>query len=83
MDQQEYEEKFLKKFKEENLIDGFRRASIIPTYEKTSQCPICGAKTNMDIEQGELYCNDCGLIVKGSIAYVGVFRIEYPFGTLL
>lgn len=83
MDQQEYEEKFLKKFKEEKLIENFRRASIIPTYEKTSQCPICEAKTKLDIGQGELYCKNCGLIVKGSIAYVGVFRIEFPFGTLL
>lgn len=81
MDHQEYEEKFLKKFKEKKLI--VRRASIIPTYEKTSQCPICGGKTKLDIGQGELYCKDCGLIVKSSIAYVGVFKIEYPFGTLL
>lgn len=83
MDQQEYENKFLKKFKEQFNVNDIRRASLHYTYEKVSTCPECGAHTEYDMDKAEIYCKDCGLVVKASIYYVGNHRIIYPYGILL
>ena len=83
MDIQTYNEKFLKEFKKTLSVDEFRRAQLIPTYEKTSKCPKCGADMKIDLEHMELYCTNCGFISKASIYYVGVCRIDYPYGILL
>lgn len=82
MDIETYNEKFLKEFKEKILVQ-FRRAKLIPTYEKTSKCPKCGAKTDIDRAHMEIYCTECGYITKASIYYVGTCRIDYPYGILL
>lgn len=82
MDIETYNEKFLKEFNEKILVQ-FRRAELIPTYEKTSKCPKCGADAKLDLEHMELYCTECGYITKASIYYVGGCRIEYPYGILL
>lgn len=81
MDYQTYEKKFLKKFK--ISIVSFRRARLIPNNENTSRCPECGAKTILDMDRGERYCRNCGLVVKASIHYVGNKYIDDPYGTLL
>ena len=60
-----------------------RRAKLQANNEDTSICPECGAKTVTDLDKCEIYCPDCGLIVKASISYVGVKFIQYPYGTLL
>ena len=60
-----------------------RRAKLQANNEDTSICPECGAKTVTDLGKCEIYCPDCGLIVKASISYVGVKFIRYPYGTLL
>ena len=83
MDQQDYIEKFLKKFKEQYNVNGFRRAPLHYTYEKTGTCPECGAKTVTDMDRAEIYCTCCGLIVKASIPYVGNKQVKYLYGTLL
>jgi len=79
MDYQTYEKKFLKKIQ----LVSFRRARLIPTNENTSRCPECGAKTILDMDRGERYCRNCGLVVKASIHYVGNKYIDDPYGTLL
>ena len=79
MDYQTYEKKFLKKIQ----LVSIRRARLIPTNENTSRCPECGAKTKTDMNRGEIYCTDCGLIVKASIHYSGNKYIDDPYGTLL
>lgn len=61
----------------------YRRAKLHPTNEDTNTCPKCGAETITDLDKCEIYCHDCGLIVKASISYVGVKRVCYPYGTLL
>ena len=85
MDFTTYQEKFLKEFQEKNneLSDDFRRASIIYAYGNINQCPDCGAKTKIDRAHGEIYCQDCGLIVRASIMYVGNMEVVYPYGLLL
>ena len=60
-----------------------RRAKLHPNTEDTTVCPECGAETTEDLDKAEIYCKDCGLIVKASIAYVGNRFIMYPYGILL
>ena len=81
MDYQTYEKKFLKKFK--ISIVSFRRARLLTNNENISKCPECHGATRLDMDNGEIYCTDCGLIVKASIKYVGLKKIEYPYGILL
>lgn len=85
MDFTTYQEKFLKEFYEKNigLSDEFRRALIIPSHVNINRCPDCGAKTKIDRAHGEIYCQDCGLIVRASIMYVGNMEVVYPYGLLL
>ena len=61
----------------------YKKAKTIPNNEDTSICPVCGATTITDNGHAEIYCTDCGLIVKASITYVGVEYCTYPYGTLL
>ena len=81
MDPNEYK-KLLRKIHERNVI-GYRRARLQPNNEKVEICPQCGAHTEYDMDRAEIYCTDCGLIVKASIPYVGNKFISYPYGTLL
>ena len=60
-----------------------RRAKLQPNNENTDICPKCGATTVTDLDKCEIYCTDCGLVVKASISYIGVKKIVYPYGTLL
>lgn len=60
-----------------------KRAKIRTTDEDTSKCPYCGADTVTDNDKAEIYCHDCGLVVKASIEYVGNKRLMYPYGILL
>ena len=60
-----------------------RRAKLHPNTEDTHICPECGAETITDLDRCEIYCHDCGLIVKASIEYVGNKRLMYPYGILL
>ena len=60
-----------------------RRAQLISNEENTDICPECGAKTIADMDKAEMYCNDCGLVVKASIHYSGVKHIHHHYGTLL
>ena len=61
----------------------YRRAKLQPNTENTDICPGCGATTVTDLDKCEIYCQDCGLVVKASIEYVGVKHIVYPYGILL
>lgn len=61
----------------------YRRAKLHRNNENLETCPECGAKTVTDLDHCEIYCHDCGLVVKASISYVGVKRVCYPYGTLL
>ncbi len=83
MDQYDYCLKFLNKYLKTESITLNRRAKLYPNKEKIGICPECGAKTIKDMDKAEIYCKDCGLIVKASIRYVGNKQINYPFGTLL
>lgn len=65
------------------IISKHRRAKLIPNNETPEICPQCGAETVTDMDKAEIYCPDCGLVVKASIPYVGNKQIIYPFGTLL
>jgi hypothetical protein len=61
----------------------YRRAKLHPNNENQEICPECGAETITDLDRCEIYCQDCGLVVKASISYVGNRFILYPYGTLL
>ena len=60
-----------------------KRAKIRIVNEDIGKCPECGADTITDLDKAEIYCHDCGLIVKASIEYVGNKRLIYPYGVLL
>lgn len=83
MDYNTYEEKFLKEYHKIKPLTSFRRAQLKYTYDKTSICPRCGTKTIVDLDKAEIYCPDCGLVVKASIEYVGNRQVSYPYGLLL
>ena len=61
----------------------YRRAKLHLNNENTEICPKCGAETITDLDRCEIYCSNCGLVIKASIEYVGVKRLLYPYGTLL
>jgi hypothetical protein len=61
----------------------YRRAKLHRNNENQEICPECGAETITDLDRCEIYCTDCGLVVKASISYVGNRFILYPYGTLL
>lgn len=82
MDQYQYCLKFLNEYLKDVTYNN-RRAKLHPNIEKTGICPSCGAKTKTDLDKAEIYCTDCGLVVKASIPYVGNKKIDYPYGTLL
>ena len=44
---------------------------------ETEICPECGANTQYDEDKAEIYCTDCGLVVKASIHYSGVKHIHH------
>lgn len=83
MDQYQYCLKFLNEYLKNGNVTLNRRAKLHPNTEKTGICPSCGAKTKTDLDKAEIYCTDCGLVVKASIPYVGNKKINYPYGTLL
>ena len=83
MDQYDYCLKFLKKYLNESVTLNLRRAKLQPNKEKIGICPECGAQTRIDMGRAEIYCTDCGLVVKASIPYAGVKKVNYPYGTLL
>lgn len=84
MDYDEYKEKFLEKFLEKySVLIGNRRAQLIPNEENPDICPECGANTKYDQDKAEIYCNDCGLVVKASIPYSGNKHIHHHYGILL
>lgn len=83
MDQYSYCLKFLNEYLKTGNITCNRRAKLYMNREKVSKCPECGAHTEYDQDKAEVYCTDCGLVVKASIPYVGNKQIIYPYGTLL
>ena len=83
MDQYSYCLKFLNEYLKKENITCNRRAKLIPNKEKVGICPECGAHTEYDMDKAEIYCHDCGLVVKASIPYVGNKQIIYPYGILL
>ena len=83
MDQYDYCLKFLNKYLKNESVTLNRRAKLHPNKEKVGICPECGAKTKIDMDRAEIYCTDCGLVVKASIPYTGVKTVNYPYGTLL
>lgn len=83
MDQYDYCLKFLNKYLKNESVIGYRRARLHRNNEKLGICPECGAHTEYDMDKAEIYCTDCGLIVKASISYVGTKQVIYPYGTLL
>lgn len=83
MDQYQYCLKFLNNYLKKGNVTFNRRAKLHPNREKVSTCPECGAETITDMDKAEIYCTDCGLVVKASIPYVGNKKINYPYGTLL
>ncbi len=80
MDYDEYKEKFLEKY---SVLIANRRAQLIPNEENPDICPECGANTKYDQDKAEIYCNDCGLVVKASIPYSGIKHIHHHYGILL
>jgi len=57
---------------EENPIDY--------TY-KTDTCPECESKHLFyEHDRKELVCLDCGLVLTAQHRYVGIWKVEYPFG---
>lgn len=82
MDQYDYCIKFLNKYLNEDVTN-IRRAKLHRNKEKVGLCPDCGATTVIDKDKAEIYCKDCGLVVKASIPYVGNRIIKYPYGILL
>jgi transcription elongation factor Elf1 len=83
MDQYDYCLKFLNKYLKTENVTSNRRAKLHRNKEKIGKCPECGAETITDMDKAEIYCKDCGLVVKASIPYSGVKHINYPYGTLL
>ena len=77
MDQNKYEKPI------KMQVTGHRRARLHANNENVDICPNCGAETITDLDKCEIYCHDCGLVVKASISYVGIKHILYPYGTLL
>jgi transcription initiation factor TFIIIB Brf1 subunit/transcription initiation factor TFIIB len=45
-------------------------------------CPNCQGKKFVH-EMFESYCLSCGLVLSSNIAYVGGFKIDYPWGLKL
>ena len=84
MDYETYTTIFLRDYhKRKRLVEKYRRAQRRPSYDKVSICPECGTETVKDLDRAEIYCPSCGLIVKASIDYVGIYKVSYPFGLLL
>ena len=86
MDYETYHQKFLEQFNEKlnkDILNEFKRARLIYTHENSSICPECGAKTILDKDMSEIYCTQCGLIVKSSIQHCGVKWLNNPYGLLL
>lgn len=46
---------------------------------ETYKCPECKKYEKLRIN-GELICKNCGLVLAGPSYYVGIQRIDYPFG---
>ena len=82
MDFEKYNDKFLKEYLQFNQHKRvvYRRAKLHRVTEDTSVCPECGANTEQDLEHMETYCKECGLITQATIMYVGVKKINYPYG---
>ena len=51
-------------------------------HHQPKTCPECGHDLVYE-EDGEIYCNHCGLVCADSIEYVAGRKIVYPFGLRL
>lgn len=45
-----------------------------------STCPECGAELTDTIIESETICTQCGLVTSGSIEYVSLTKVIYPYG---
>ena len=58
------------------------RLAYLETFVKPQRnyCPECGNALNTTEDNDETFCDACGLIVSASIEYVGVLKIDLPYG---
>lgn len=58
------------------------RLAYLNTFVKPTPnyCPECRHELNVTEDEDETFCNHCGLIVSMSIEYVGVEKIDLPYG---
>ena len=47
----------------------------LPNY-----CPECQGPLSSTIDEDETICTNCGLVTSGSIEYVSLTKIDYPYG---
>ena len=45
-----------------------------------TSCPECGNELTSTLDQDETICTHCGLITSASIEYVGLRKIDLPYG---
>lgn len=45
-----------------------------------TSCPECGHELTSTLDQDETICTHCGLITSASIEYVGLRKIDLPYG---
>ena len=45
-----------------------------------TSCPECGAELSTTIDDDETICTNCGLVTSGSIEYVSLTKIDFPYG---
>ena len=43
-------------------------------------CPECGNTLDTTIDEDETICSHCGLVTSASIEYVGLEKIDLPYG---
>lgn len=58
------------------------RLSYLETFVKPlpSYCPECGGELTTTEDEDETICTGCGLITSMSIEYVGIQKIDLPYG---
>lgn len=45
-----------------------------------TSCPECGCDLTSTLDEDETICTNCGLITSASIEYVGLRKIDLPYG---
>ena len=58
------------------------RLAYIKSFNKPlpNYCPECHAKLTTTMDEDETICTRCGLITSMSIEYVGLTKIDLPYG---